>query len=168
MSEFNTVEANMRKRRKEATSVLGEHQALCTITSFPRSVPLSACSCYSSRNIRLEVLGSARDSSQPIRSPHCWTAEHCHHFKELLHNRVTPQPPPNLVLATFTANQAVCGPWAVGWICLLTLIHSCYRAAVKMHSIFSWWLGCALVRAHTWTGLECPCDWGLVSSVGRV
>ncbi|XP_034364846.1 glutamate--cysteine ligase catalytic subunit [Arvicanthis niloticus] len=36
MSEFNTVEDNMRKRRKEATSVLGEHQALCTITSFPR------------------------------------------------------------------------------------------------------------------------------------
>ncbi|KAH0518962.1 Glutamate--cysteine ligase catalytic subunit [Microtus ochrogaster] len=36
MSEFNTVEDNMRKRRKEATSVLGENQALCTITSFPR------------------------------------------------------------------------------------------------------------------------------------
>lgn len=50
MSEFNTVEDNMRKRRKEATSVLGEHQALCTITSFPRLVPTSACS---SRNIRL-------------------------------------------------------------------------------------------------------------------
>ncbi|XP_053458149.1 glutamate--cysteine ligase catalytic subunit isoform X1 [Nycticebus coucang] len=36
MSEFNTVEANMRKRRKEATSILEENQALCTITSFPR------------------------------------------------------------------------------------------------------------------------------------
>ncbi|KAL0622255.1 Glutamate--cysteine ligase catalytic subunit [Plecturocebus cupreus] len=36
MSEFNTVEANMRKRRKEATSVLEENQAVCTITSFPR------------------------------------------------------------------------------------------------------------------------------------
>nr|XP_048279978.1 glutamate--cysteine ligase catalytic subunit isoform X3 [Myodes glareolus] len=36
MSEFNTVEDNMRKRRKEATSVLGGNQALCTITSFPR------------------------------------------------------------------------------------------------------------------------------------
>lgn len=36
MSEFNTVEDNMRKRRKEATSLLGENQALCTITSFPR------------------------------------------------------------------------------------------------------------------------------------
>ncbi|VTJ50874.1 Hypothetical predicted protein [Marmota monax] len=36
MSEFNTVEDNMRKRRKEATSVLEENQALCTITSFPR------------------------------------------------------------------------------------------------------------------------------------
>lgn len=36
MSEFNTVEANMRKRRKEATSVLEENQAICTITSFPR------------------------------------------------------------------------------------------------------------------------------------
>uniref|UniRef100_A0A9L0TSQ8 Glutamate--cysteine ligase n=1 Tax=Equus caballus TaxID=9796 RepID=A0A9L0TSQ8_HORSE len=36
MSEFNTVEDNMRKRRKEATSLLEGHQALCTITSFPR------------------------------------------------------------------------------------------------------------------------------------
>ncbi|KAB0366706.1 hypothetical protein FD754_010862 [Muntiacus muntjak] len=36
MSEFNTVEDNMRKRRKEATSLLRENQALCTITSFPR------------------------------------------------------------------------------------------------------------------------------------
>lgn len=36
MSEFNTVEDNMRKRREEATSVLAENQALCTITSFPR------------------------------------------------------------------------------------------------------------------------------------
>ncbi|XP_045150761.1 glutamate--cysteine ligase catalytic subunit isoform X3 [Echinops telfairi] len=36
MSEFNTVEDNMRKRRKEATSLLEENQALCTITSFPR------------------------------------------------------------------------------------------------------------------------------------
>lgn len=43
MSEFNTVEDNMRKRRKEATSLLGENQALCTITSFPRLVPVSAC-----------------------------------------------------------------------------------------------------------------------------
>lgn len=43
MSEFNTVEDNMRKRRKEATSVLGENQALCTITSFPRLVPTSIC-----------------------------------------------------------------------------------------------------------------------------
>ncbi|XP_025238656.1 glutamate--cysteine ligase catalytic subunit isoform X2 [Theropithecus gelada] len=38
MSEFNTVEANMRKRRKEATSVLEENQALCTITSFPSTL----------------------------------------------------------------------------------------------------------------------------------
>lgn len=38
MSEFNTVEDNMRKRRKEATSLLRENQALCTITSFPRLV----------------------------------------------------------------------------------------------------------------------------------
>uniref|UniRef100_A0A671EZE1 Glutamate--cysteine ligase n=1 Tax=Rhinolophus ferrumequinum TaxID=59479 RepID=A0A671EZE1_RHIFE len=36
MSEFNTVEDNMRQRRKEATSLLKENQALCTITSFPR------------------------------------------------------------------------------------------------------------------------------------
>lgn len=40
MSEFNTVEDNMRKRREEATSVLAENQALCTITSFPRLVPV--------------------------------------------------------------------------------------------------------------------------------
>ncbi|XP_012297024.1 glutamate--cysteine ligase catalytic subunit isoform X2 [Aotus nancymaae] len=38
MSEFNTVEANMRKRRKEATSVLEENQAVCTITSFPSTL----------------------------------------------------------------------------------------------------------------------------------
>ncbi|KAI2542716.1 glutamate-cysteine ligase catalytic subunit [Homo sapiens] len=38
MSEFNTVEANMRKRRKEATSILEENQALCTITSFPSTL----------------------------------------------------------------------------------------------------------------------------------
>uniref|UniRef100_A0A8C5UN97 Glutamate--cysteine ligase n=1 Tax=Microcebus murinus TaxID=30608 RepID=A0A8C5UN97_MICMU len=38
MSEFNTVEANMRERRKEATSILEENQALCTITSFPSTL----------------------------------------------------------------------------------------------------------------------------------
>ncbi|XP_006893191.1 PREDICTED: glutamate--cysteine ligase catalytic subunit isoform X2 [Elephantulus edwardii] len=38
MSEFNTVEDNMRKRRKEATSLLKENQALCTITSFPSTL----------------------------------------------------------------------------------------------------------------------------------
>uniref|UniRef100_A0A8C3WM62 Glutamate--cysteine ligase n=1 Tax=Catagonus wagneri TaxID=51154 RepID=A0A8C3WM62_9CETA len=38
MSEFNTVEDNMRKRRKEATSLLGENQALCTVTSFPSTL----------------------------------------------------------------------------------------------------------------------------------
>uniref|UniRef100_A0A5F5PFE0 Glutamate--cysteine ligase n=1 Tax=Equus caballus TaxID=9796 RepID=A0A5F5PFE0_HORSE len=38
MSEFNTVEDNMRKRRKEATSLLEGHQALCTITSFPSTL----------------------------------------------------------------------------------------------------------------------------------
>lgn len=77
MSEFNTVEANMRKRRKEATSVLGERQALCTITSFPRSAPPSA---WSSRNSRLESTPWALPGTvlTPIRSPHCWTAEHCH------------------------------------------------------------------------------------------
>uniref|UniRef100_A0A8C7XX62 Glutamate--cysteine ligase n=1 Tax=Oryzias sinensis TaxID=183150 RepID=A0A8C7XX62_9TELE len=36
MSEFNTVEGNMRKRRKEASSVLDQGETLCTITSFPR------------------------------------------------------------------------------------------------------------------------------------
>ncbi|KAF6113891.1 glutamate-cysteine ligase catalytic subunit [Phyllostomus discolor] len=38
MSEFNTVEDNMRKRRQEATSLLKENQALCTITSFPSTL----------------------------------------------------------------------------------------------------------------------------------
>lgn len=50
MSEFNTVEDNMRKRRKEATSLLGENQALCTITSFPRLVPVSTCMAGISEN----------------------------------------------------------------------------------------------------------------------
>ncbi|KAF6731493.1 Glutamate--cysteine ligase catalytic subunit [Oryzias melastigma] len=36
MSEFNTVEGNMRKRRQEASSVLDQGETLCTITSFPR------------------------------------------------------------------------------------------------------------------------------------
>ncbi|MEQ2230016.1 hypothetical protein ILYODFUR_024932 [Ilyodon furcidens] len=36
MSEFNTVEGNMRKRRLEASSVLKKNEMLCTITSFPR------------------------------------------------------------------------------------------------------------------------------------
>ncbi|MEE6476612.1 hypothetical protein FKM82_011143 [Ascaphus truei] len=36
MSEFNTVEDNMRKRRQEASSLLTENDSICTITSFPR------------------------------------------------------------------------------------------------------------------------------------
>ncbi|RXM33120.1 Glutamate--cysteine ligase catalytic subunit [Acipenser ruthenus] len=36
MSEFNTVEDNMGKRRREASSLLKENQTLCTITAFPR------------------------------------------------------------------------------------------------------------------------------------
>lgn len=36
MSEFNTVEGNMGKRRREASSVLNKNETLCTITSFPR------------------------------------------------------------------------------------------------------------------------------------
>uniref|UniRef100_A0A3Q3BLU2 Glutamate--cysteine ligase n=1 Tax=Kryptolebias marmoratus TaxID=37003 RepID=A0A3Q3BLU2_KRYMA len=36
MSEFNTVESNMRKRRQEASSVLNPNETLCTITAFPR------------------------------------------------------------------------------------------------------------------------------------
>uniref|UniRef100_A0A8C3RSZ2 Glutamate--cysteine ligase n=2 Tax=Chelydra serpentina TaxID=8475 RepID=A0A8C3RSZ2_CHESE len=36
MSEFNTVQDNMRKRRQEAASVLKDEAALCTVTSFPR------------------------------------------------------------------------------------------------------------------------------------
>uniref|UniRef100_A0A673B3A4 Glutamate--cysteine ligase n=1 Tax=Sphaeramia orbicularis TaxID=375764 RepID=A0A673B3A4_9TELE len=36
MSEFNTVEGNMGKRRREASSVLNHNETLCTITSFPR------------------------------------------------------------------------------------------------------------------------------------
>uniref|UniRef100_A0A8C7XW18 Glutamate--cysteine ligase n=1 Tax=Oryzias sinensis TaxID=183150 RepID=A0A8C7XW18_9TELE len=38
MSEFNTVEGNMRKRRKEASSVLDQGETLCTITSFPSNL----------------------------------------------------------------------------------------------------------------------------------
>ena len=37
MSEFNTVEGNMGKRRREASSVLNQNQTACTITAFPRS-----------------------------------------------------------------------------------------------------------------------------------
>uniref|UniRef100_A0A674HCW5 Glutamate--cysteine ligase n=1 Tax=Taeniopygia guttata TaxID=59729 RepID=A0A674HCW5_TAEGU len=40
MSEFNTVQDNMRKRRQEAASVLKENEAVCTVTSFPRSSTL--------------------------------------------------------------------------------------------------------------------------------
>ncbi|TRY96963.1 hypothetical protein DNTS_033570 [Danionella cerebrum] len=36
MSEFNTVEDNMDKRRREASSVLEKNQTLLTVTSFPR------------------------------------------------------------------------------------------------------------------------------------
>ncbi|XP_077585151.1 glutamate--cysteine ligase catalytic subunit isoform X2 [Stigmatopora nigra] len=36
MSEFNTVESNMGKRRREASSILNQNEILCTITSFPR------------------------------------------------------------------------------------------------------------------------------------
>uniref|UniRef100_A0A3Q3WYY9 Glutamate--cysteine ligase n=1 Tax=Mola mola TaxID=94237 RepID=A0A3Q3WYY9_MOLML len=36
MSEFNTVEGNMGKRRREASSVLNQNQTACTITAFPR------------------------------------------------------------------------------------------------------------------------------------
>uniref|UniRef100_A0A8C3VC77 Glutamate--cysteine ligase n=1 Tax=Catharus ustulatus TaxID=91951 RepID=A0A8C3VC77_CATUS len=36
MSDFNTVQDNMRKRRQEAASVLKENEAVCTVTSFPR------------------------------------------------------------------------------------------------------------------------------------
>ncbi|XP_034972571.2 glutamate--cysteine ligase catalytic subunit-like [Zootoca vivipara] len=36
MSEFNTVQENMRKRRQEVASLLKQNEALCTITSFPR------------------------------------------------------------------------------------------------------------------------------------
>ncbi|XP_061485475.1 glutamate--cysteine ligase catalytic subunit-like [Rhineura floridana] len=36
ISEFNTVQENMRKRRQEAASVLKQNEAVCTVTSFPR------------------------------------------------------------------------------------------------------------------------------------
>uniref|UniRef100_A0A7N6BEJ1 Glutamate--cysteine ligase n=1 Tax=Anabas testudineus TaxID=64144 RepID=A0A7N6BEJ1_ANATE len=38
MSEFNTVEGNMGKRRREASSVLNANETLCTITSFPSTL----------------------------------------------------------------------------------------------------------------------------------
>lgn len=40
MSEFNTVEGNMRKRRREASSVLNPRETLCTVTAFPRCFSL--------------------------------------------------------------------------------------------------------------------------------
>lgn len=48
MSEFNTVEGNMGKRRREASSVLNQNQTLCTITSFPMYPHLHSGSFYSS------------------------------------------------------------------------------------------------------------------------
>ena len=36
MSEFNTVEDNMDKRRREASAALKENETLCTVTAFPR------------------------------------------------------------------------------------------------------------------------------------
>lgn len=45
MSEFNTVEGNMAKRRREASSVLDHNQTLCTITSFPRYFTPSLLHC---------------------------------------------------------------------------------------------------------------------------
>ncbi|CAB1338527.1 unnamed protein product [Coregonus sp. 'balchen'] len=38
MSEFNTVEDNMGKRRREASSVLNKNETLATITSFPSTL----------------------------------------------------------------------------------------------------------------------------------
>uniref|UniRef100_A0A8D0C673 Glutamate--cysteine ligase n=1 Tax=Salvator merianae TaxID=96440 RepID=A0A8D0C673_SALMN len=38
MSEFNTVQDNMRKRRQEAASVLKQDEAVCTVTSFPSTL----------------------------------------------------------------------------------------------------------------------------------
>lgn len=48
MSEFNTVEGNMGKRRREASSVLNQNQTLCTITSFPMYPHLHSGSFYPS------------------------------------------------------------------------------------------------------------------------
>ena len=36
MSEFNTVEDNMDKRRREASAALKPNETLCTVTAFPR------------------------------------------------------------------------------------------------------------------------------------
>uniref|UniRef100_A0A8D3DAP5 Glutamate--cysteine ligase n=1 Tax=Scophthalmus maximus TaxID=52904 RepID=A0A8D3DAP5_SCOMX len=56
MSEFNTVEGNMGKRRREASSVLSQNETICTITSFPRlgcpvlsKVTFQACSIDEAR-----------------------------------------------------------------------------------------------------------------------
>lgn len=46
MSEFNTVEGNMGKRRREASSVLNQNETLCTITSFPRCFALHWASVW--------------------------------------------------------------------------------------------------------------------------
>lgn len=92
MSEFNTVEDNMRKRRKEATALLGENQALCTITSFPRLVPVWTCP---SRSFR--ALGSKRANHDPSIWP---SSSHtsqtvrtlCAAFDGLCHIRATGRP----------------------------------------------------------------------------
>uniref|UniRef100_A0A8C9L7U4 Glutamate--cysteine ligase n=1 Tax=Pavo cristatus TaxID=9049 RepID=A0A8C9L7U4_PAVCR len=49
MSEFNTVQDNMRKRRQEAASVLKENEAVCTQLSFLHQVTFQACSISEAR-----------------------------------------------------------------------------------------------------------------------
>lgn len=70
MSEFNTVQDNMRKRRLEAASVLAENEAVCTVTSFPRLDSISFMQNNSSVNVLLlfsECVHSACSKSPPAR-----------------------------------------------------------------------------------------------------
>ena len=46
VSFFNTVESNMRARRREVEALLRPDEILLSITSFPRSVPSQAPGAY--------------------------------------------------------------------------------------------------------------------------
>ncbi len=63
MSEFNTVEGNMGKRRREASSVLNQNETLCTITSFPRYSAFTLSKCLISL---IEEIRTEQKQTRPI------------------------------------------------------------------------------------------------------